>query len=127
MINSVLNLIEETSHIIRSKDDKLSFSPKNLRDFELVLFIALNLTRYELLENGKITDLTANVLSQLFAFQCFEYYYRDFPEVYTKTSQLFSLLSDFNLKLKNHDLPGSTSALQDWNNYLSGEISRHLK
>ncbi|MGG9961154.1 hypothetical protein [Ferruginibacter sp. SUN106] len=126
MIETDLKLLDKTIQIIKSKNDNNSFSVKSLHEFELALLICLDLTRYELQQNAKISDLTASILSKLFAFQCFEFYYRDFPEIYLKTSVLFMRLNEYNEKLKSHDLQMNDSTTKDWINELNLALAQYL-
>ncbi len=126
MIEADLKLLDETIQIIKSKNDNSSFSIVSLHEFELVLFICLDLTRYELQQNAKISDLNASILSKLFAFQCFEFYYRDFPEIYLQTSALFTRLIEYNEKLKNNDLQMNESIKNDWINELNLALSKYF-
>jgi hypothetical protein len=127
MIETDLKLLDETIQLIKSKNDNNSFSIISLHEFELVLFICLDLTRYELQQNAKISDLNASVLSNLFAFQCFEFYYRDFPEIYLKTAELFMRLNEYNEKLKTHDLQIDQSTKKEWINELNLALSKYFK
>ena len=127
MIETDLKLLDETINVIKSKNDNESFNIKSLHEFELVLFICLDLTRYELQTNAKISDLTASILSKLFAFQCFEYYYRDFPEIYSMTATLSFRFREYNEKLRNHDLPLNKSIMKDWIKQLNLAMSKYLK
>lgn len=127
MIESDLKLLDETIHLIKSKNDSESFSIKGLHEFELVSFIGLDLTRLELQLNENISDLTASILSKLFSFQCFEYYYRDFPEVYLKTATLFLRLNEYNEKLASHYLRLNDGTIKDWIKQLNLAMSNYLR
>lgn len=126
MIPAVIKLIDDTLFIIRSKDDSASyFGDVILHKFEFRFFLCLDIIRYELQTSGKISDLTADTMNQLFVFGTFEYYYRDFPLIHDKCSQLFSALVPYNEKLENNDLQGRIG-VQDksWANYFSKVVSR---
>lgn len=126
MIPAVIKLIDDTLFIIRSKDDSASyFGDVILHKFEFRFFLCLDIIRYELQTSGKISDLTADAMNQLFVFGTFEYYYRDFPLIHDKCSQLFSALVPYNEKLENNDLQGRIG-VQDksWANYFSKVVSR---
>lgn len=63
-------------------------------------------------------------MSQLFVFGTFEYYYRDFPAIYKKCSELFSVLVRYNQKLENSDLQGEIGGQDEsWVNYFSKVVS----
>lgn len=123
----ILFEIENTNALIKEKDNSLSFNETGLNKFELVYFMAMDIVRYELMKEKQLSDLTSEIISQLFAFQCFEYYYRDFPQVYTKTTELFSLLCDYNICLRNNDLKGNIGAsYSNWQLYFNQILSRIL-
>jgi hypothetical protein len=116
----IISQIDETVAEIKAKDDSKSFNVINLRKFEFILFLTLDVVRYEIILEGKLSDLTSGAISRLFAFHCFEFYYRDFPEVYIKTAGLFSNLCQLNLKLANHDLDTTVNGEPaSWLNYFT--------
>jgi len=107
MIVDDLKLIDDTIALIKVKDDAVSSFPKDiLYAFEAKFFLCLDIVRFELLIDKRISDLTADALSTLFTFQCFEYYWRDFPILYRNCSELGYALRNYNEKWKNHDLKG---------------------
>jgi hypothetical protein len=107
MINKILFDIDDIIIAIKAKDNTQSFNMTGLMKFEFILFLTLDIVRYELICNSELTDLTSDAVSQLFVFQCFEFYYRDFSEIYSKSSNLFASLNECNARLKNNDLKGS--------------------
>jgi hypothetical protein len=125
MINQALRLLDDTVDLIKSKDEgKSNFSKQSLHKFEFILFLSLDIVRYELKTRQKLTDLTSDAISQLFAFQCFEYYYRDFPEIYDKCSELFYVLRNYNEKLRNYDLKGNVGIKDsNWIKFFEKQIS----
>lgn len=125
MIPAVIKLIDETLFMIRSKDDSASyFGDIILHKFEFRFFLCLDIIRYELQTSRQISDLTADAMSQLFVFGTFEYYYRDYPLIHDKCSELFSTLVPYNQKLENNDLQGSIGVQsKSWANYFSKVIS----
>ncbi|WP_315814185.1 hypothetical protein [Paraflavitalea speifideaquila] len=90
------------------------------------VFLCMDIVRFEIQTTERISDLTADAISQLFTFGAFEYYYRDFRNIHEKCSDLFHVLSNYNEQLKNHDLPGLIS-IQDsnWVDFFSKSIA-HL-
>lgn len=125
MINKVIIEIENITAAIKAKDNSHSFSEVGLIKFEFTFFLTMDIVRYELIKTNRISDLTGNAISQLFAFQCFEFYYRDYPDLFTKTADLFSLLCEYNTKLKNNDLEGKISAKPaDWVFYFKETLSK---
>ena len=113
MTNKVITEIENITIAIKAKSNTQSFNETALAKFELLYFLTMDIVRYELKTTNHLSDLTSEAISQLFTFQCFEFYYRDYPEIYKKTSNLFSLLCEYNVKLKNNDLEGKIGVKQD--------------
>lgn len=125
MIPAVIKLVDEALFMIRSKDDSASyFGDAILHKFEFRFFLCLDIIRYELQTKEQISDLTADAMSQLFVFGTFEYYYRDFPAIHKKCSELFSVLVRYNQKLENSDLQGEIGGQDEsWVNYFSKVVS----
>jgi len=126
MISNVIKLIDDTVFLIRSKDDSESyFGIVALHKFEFRFSLCLEITRYELQINEQISDLTADAIKLLFVFGTFEYYYRDFPSVYQKCSELFNILVLHNRKLETNDLRGD-NGVQDgqWVDYFSEALAK---
>lgn len=99
--NDILMLIDELVALVREKsNEKSSFDIAHILKFEFKLLITLDIVRFELQTNGMISNNSAMAVSRLFAFNAFEYYYRDFPDLYRNCSRLFARLNDFNEKLK---------------------------
>ncbi len=120
-----IKLIDEAIFMIRMKDDSASyFGDTVLHKFEFRFFLCLDIIRYELQSGGEISDLTAEAMNHLFVFGTFEYYYRDFPAIHKKCSELFSVLVRYNQRLENNDLQGEVG-LQDtsWVNYFNKAVS----
>lgn len=128
MITDDLKLIDDTIALIRVKDDAESSFPKEiLYTFEVKFFLCLDIARFELQINKRISDLTADALSILFTFQCFEYYFRDFPTVYSNCSELGYALRNYNEKWKNHDLKGKVGVEnKKWIIFFNNAISNLL-
>ena len=126
MMTNDLKLLDETVYFIKQKNETHSyFSLKSLHKFEFCLFLSLDIVRFELQTQKHLSDSTADAISQLFAFGTFEYYYRDFPEIHKKCSELFVVLEKYNQDLKNHDLPGYLSTENDpWIDYFTKTISK---
>ena len=126
MIEQHLRLIAELEFLLKSKDDSLqTLSIQAMHKFEFALFETLNIVRFELQSFGEITDRTADDLSQLFAFQTFEFYMRDYPLLYKKCSEVSSAFSSYNEKYRNHILPGKIGVWDNqWRRYLAATIER---
>ncbi len=122
MMDQVINLIKE-------KDDNLSyFSLPILYQFELRFLLCMDIIRFELQTNGRISDTTADAMSQLFTFGAFEYYYRDFRYIHEKCTELFNKLTIYNQSLKNNDLPGEIAFHNEkWSNFFSTTITHLLR
>ena len=128
MMNKIISEIDAVINEIKSKENNSSFNVEELLQFEFIFFLTLEIARYEILTASEITDSTGGALSQLFAFPCFEFYYRDFPDIFLKTSELLSILSPLNKKLLNHDvehIEGFTNHGQTiyFNQYISSLIT----
>lgn len=124
MITKIILEIDNVVNELKSKDNTQSFDVAQLIEFELIFFLTLDIVRYEMLTNGKLSDLTSEAISQLFTFQCFEFYYRDFPEIFSKTGSLFSSLSPYNEKLMNYDLKGIVGTkATNWKSYFEKSLS----
>lgn len=124
MINQDLIMLDETIALVRSKDEDLNyFSKISLHKFEFHLFLCLDIIRFELQSAGKISDLTAEAISQLFVFQTFEFYYREYPEVYSQCSMLFNTLIKYNEKLEKHELGALGVKDNQWIEYFNERIA----
>lgn len=124
MISSDLQLIDEVIVLIKGKDNTQStFDLDVLHQFEFNFFLCLEITRFELQTTGQMSDLTGNAMVRLIIFNAFEFYYSDFPNVYEKTGVLFSVLRNYNVKLKNHDLKMRVEKTSDfWKRYFKKVI-----
>ncbi len=123
MIEKKFQLLDE---VIKDIKIKIGGGPYNR--FEFYIILTLELLRYELFQIGKMSDRTADAVSQLFAFRTHELYYRDHPDLYNKCLALFNLLRDYNVKLKNHDLPGKIGIRdEEWKDFFVKSISGLLK
>lgn len=117
-----LKLMDEVISLIHVKDDSKS-GLNSLHKFEFKLFLCLEIVRYQLQMRGEVSDKTANAISSLFVFGTFEYYYRDFPSVYEKCSELFNKLINYNEKLKNNTLSGEIGVKDEpWIKYFKETI-----
>lgn len=124
MINEVISDLDKLINVIKAKDNSKSFSPFHLLKFEFTFFLTMDIVRYELLTSECLSNITSDAISQLFVFQCFEFYYRDFPEVHKKCSELYNTLSNYNEQLKNHDLPGDIGVEnKNWIEYFNRRVS----
>lgn len=120
MIKQDIVLIDELIAMIKGRID--SGETKAYDKFEFYLILTLEITRYELYSSGKITNLTAKALTQLFAFQCFEIYYRNYPEVYSKCSELSQRLVNYNQKCRDDEL--GTVGVKNWIKYFEKSVSQ---
>jgi hypothetical protein len=108
MMNADLKLMDEVIAMIKAKDDsKSTVTRLFLQQIEFRLFLCLHIVRFELQTTGVISDLNAIALSQLFAFNVFECYFRDFPSVYDKCAKLSAALMNYNRRWNNHNLDGA--------------------
>lgn len=123
----VIKEIESTNILIKAKNNSFSFNETALNKFELIYFLTMEISRHELMTKGQLSDLTSEAINQLFVFQCFEFYYRDFPEVYAKTAKLFLLLCECNKKLKNNELESNINFKDsDWQFYFNQTLEKLL-
>jgi hypothetical protein len=61
-------------------------------------------------------------------FQCFEFYYRDFPEIYRLSSNLSLVLREITKNIEDYFTEDAIGPDQeDWRNYFIGEIKRLIK
>jgi hypothetical protein len=98
---------------------------RGYKKFEFYLILSLEIVRYEIFTTEHITDFTADAISQLFAFQTHEFYYREYPSLYEKCSRLFFVLSSYNDRLKSHDLPGEIGTKdENWIKYFDKSIKK---
>jgi hypothetical protein len=119
MIKPALQLLDEFINDIK----QLTIN-KGYNKFEFYLILSLEIVRYEIFTTEHISDLTAGAVSQLFAFQTHEFYYREYPEIYEKSSKLFFVLLAYNEKLRNHDLSGTVGVKdKNWIRYFEKSIS----
>lgn len=128
MTSDILMLIDDTIQLAKSKDDSNSYHGRqSLFRFELKFFLCLDIIRFELQSTKRMSDLTADAINQLLTFQCFEFYYRDFPAVHKKCLELSQRLSDYNEKLKNFDLKGEIGVSDErWTEYFNKAIKALL-
>ncbi len=127
MIAEIISDIDTLIKMIKSKDNSKSFSYDYLMKFEFTFFLTMEIVRYELLTSKKLSNISSDAISQMFAFQCYEFYYQDYPELHMKCSELFRALSLFNQLLLNHDLPGNIGIDdKSWLDYFNNRISTLL-
>lgn len=126
MIKTTIEMLDETVMAIKNKNENDSFNPQGLKKFELCFFVSLDIVRFELQTEMRISDETGGVLSFLFTFRCFEYYYRDYSEVYSKTSQLFTEFTMYNEKLRNNELSFAGHIKENWIQYFNGRLSSYI-
>ena len=92
----------------------------NKSDFFFI--ITLEIVMYEILTTGKISDRSAEALTQLFVFQRQEYYYGQYPELYNQCGNLFSILIKYNQRLQNNELSSLGVKDKHWKNYFEKSI-----
>ncbi|MEO6549319.1 MAG: hypothetical protein ABIN94_15060 [Ferruginibacter sp.] len=127
MIDKIIPEIDNIVIQVKAKDNSHSFNKKELLEFEFIFFLTMDIVRYEIVMNQKLSDLTSIMISQMFAFQCFEFYYRDYPELFSKTTDLFALLCQYNVKLLSHELDGSIEAKSSsWLAYFNEALQKIL-
>lgn len=114
--------------MIYLKDLEVStFKPSVINKFEFRLFMTLNIVRFELQATNSISDETADVLSYLFVFNTFEYYYRDYPDIYAKCSALFKGLIEYNEELMNFEQSQEIGREPiNWSKYFNGKVDELL-
>lgn len=129
MIQEDIKLLDEVVVLIKSKDDsKQTFTIEAMQKFEFKLFLCLHIARFELQSNNQLTDITADALSKLFAFNSFEYYKYQYPDVFEKCTTLFCALIEYNEKLKSNTLSAKISGLDSqWTNYFKKAIKNLIE
>lgn len=119
MIKEDLQLLDDVINEIKALTTE-----KGYKKFEFYLVMSLEIVRYEIFTSQHMTDLTADAIVQLFAFQTHEFYYREYPRLYEKCSSLFSVLNNYNIRLKEFRLPGHVGVKDnDWSKYFQKSIS----
>jgi hypothetical protein len=105
-------------------DIKRKINLEGYNKFEFCLILTLEIARYEMFTQKKLTDITADAISQLFAFQVHEFYYRTHPEIYDKCLSVFAVFNNYSDKLKNHDLPGIVGVKdENWIQYFNESLT----
>lgn len=123
MIKSTIQLLDEVVTLILKKTANEDYSK-----FEFYLVISLNITRHELISFSKISDLTAEALSQLFAFRAHELYYRTHSDIYSRCLDLFHELSKYNDKLNDHSLKGLIGVKdKEWANFFNQSLKKIIE
>jgi hypothetical protein len=119
MIKDDLQLLDEVVYEIKALTRENGY-----KKFEFYIVMSLEIVKYEIFTTERITDFTADAISQLFAFQTHEFYYRDYPALYEKCSRLFFTLNAYNDRLRNHELPGAVGLKdKNWAKYFEKSIS----
>jgi hypothetical protein len=118
MIKQDLQLLDEVICEIKERSIEGGF-----KKIEFYFILCLEISRYEILTTGKITDITAESIIQLFSFQTFEIYNGIYPDLFKKCSELYERLMEYNENLKNNEL--STTGVKDksWIKYLKKSIT----
>lgn len=119
MMNDDLKLLDETVALIKEK----IYNFQSYDKFEFYLIMCLEIVRYELQTSQVISDRTAEAITQLFAFQAFEMYYRDHHDLYLKCLSLFTALTNYNYKFKNDELSSLGVKDKSWIDFFSSSIS----
>jgi len=118
MINQDLQLLDEVICEIKKRSSEGVF-----KKIEFYFILCLEIGRYEILTTGKMTDITAESVIQLFSFQIFEIYHGIYPEIFEKCSRLYNILINYNENLRNNKL--STTGVKDksWIKYFEKSIT----
>jgi hypothetical protein len=124
MIAPTLQLLDAAAEAVRGKDDSLqTFSRGSMYQFELKLQLTLTIARHELQLQQEVSDATCAALSQLITFQCFEYYYYQYPAVYQLFSTLGLELQKYNANYKNYELKGIGPRSKEWVRYFKNTLT----
>jgi len=126
MINHTIKILDEVISLIKGKDNSESFNPKAMGKFEFEFFLCLEIVRYELYFSEKVSDEVAIYLNYVFVFPVFEYYYRDYNDIYDKCMALFNELMDYNPKLKKDELDGMSADNKNRIDFFKNTIQRML-
>jgi len=118
MIDKDIKLIDEVICSIKEKVNSVGYNK-----FEFYFIISLEIVRYEIATVSKISDKVAEAITQLFAFQSFELYYRDYPDIYSKCSDLAYVLNSYNERLKEHGLGAIGVKDKNWIDFFQNSIS----
>lgn len=123
----IIKKLDETIAAIKLKDNTAEFGQTTIDQFEFYLILVLEIIRHEIIDTGTISDKTANAASILFAFQIFEYYFRDYPDLYEKCTDLTHELHNYNVNWKNHDLSGIRRTKTAWIKFFRERITKMIQ
>lgn len=123
MLSEDLGLIDQliNSFKVRAKE-------KGVLNIDIRFILLLEVIRLELMTTGRMSDATAGAINSLFVFQAHEFFYRDFPELYSECSLVHSMLKKYNEKYQNHEnlpMPGGDD--EKWTKYFHSAIGTLLK
>lgn len=118
MVNRDIELIDDVITLVKERD-----SAGSNEKFECYLILTLEVVRFEMVFTGEISDISGEAISQLFVFQTMEFYYRDYPHIYKKCSELFNSLISYNKKLLSHELGVVGVKDKEWIRYFKNSIT----
>lgn len=118
-MNNDIQLIDDLEALLKKKVFDVGYTR-----FDVPFLLLLAIIRYEILTEAKLSDKTAAAVVQMFAFQSFEFYYRDFPVIYEKSSDLSFSLNKYNEKLANHESGAIGTDIERWVGYFASTIRR---
>lgn len=101
---------------------------KGALNIDIRFVLLLDVIRFELLQSGKMSDLTAGAVNSLFVFQAHEFFFRDFPEIYAECSALNLMLMKYNekyLNLEKLPMPGVDE--KKWVKYFHNALETLIK
>lgn len=128
LLNKDIIMLDSVVKHIKEKDNKLStFDINVFNSFEFILFVNLDIIRYELSNGSILSDETADAMLWLFVFHVFEYYHHDFPEIYEECSQLYFSLKKYNDKLSASIVPAKVDgSKKKWVGFFNKAITKIL-
>jgi len=118
MVNNDIKLIDNFITLIKER-----VGAGSNEKFECYLILTLEIVRFEMVFTGEISDISGEAISQLFVFQTMEFYYRDYPYIYEKCSELFNSLISYNKKLLSHELSVVGVKDKEWIRYFKNSIT----
>lgn len=123
----IIKKIDETISAVKLKENEADFGQTTIDQFEFYFILVLEIIRYEIISADSISDKTASAATILFTFQVFEYYFRDYPNLYEKCSDLACQLQEYNINWKNHDLPGIRLTKPAWIKFFRENITKMIQ
>jgi hypothetical protein len=103
---NIFELIDVLVTEIKKKDVSQSFfSKKIIEKFDFEFILCMEIVRYELQLNDKLSDLTADAVGAILGMMAFHYYDKDYPEIGRQCNTLLNGLVLYNEKSRKFDLP----------------------